>query len=42
MVHHVPFAFEHDADAPIIAAVALSGDLAHLLANLGMVTACCN
>ncbi len=37
MVHHVPLAFEHDAHAPIAEPAALSGYLAHLIADLGMV-----
>lgn len=37
MVHHVPLAFEHDAHTPVSKPTALSGDLAHLLADLGMV-----
>jgi outer membrane receptor for ferric coprogen and ferric-rhodotorulic acid len=37
VVHHVPLAFEHDAHAPIAEPAALSGYLAHLIADLGMV-----
>ncbi len=34
-------AFEYDGDTSGTEAAALSGNLAHLPANLGMVTACC-
>ena len=37
VVHDVPLAFEHDADAPVAEPAAYGGDLAHLLADLGMV-----
>lgn len=37
VVHHVPLAFEHHADAPLAEPAALSGDLAHFLADLDVV-----
>jgi len=37
VVHDVPLAFEHDADPPVAEPAAHGGDLAHLLADIGMV-----
>jgi hypothetical protein len=37
LVHNVPLAFEHDADPPVAEPAAHGGNIAHLLADLGMV-----